>query len=247
MVLAGELSKSSRAWDLDGDGQLDDAELALKAMDKERTGDLSKEQLYGLMTDNLNTQRELFKMKKVVMALAGITCILALSNLGTSFAAAILSKDTMASHGALVEKSTGLALKTDSWTNIVHEDKEATDARRQRRLQDCEAAGDGLACVFHGHLVTNADALSMLASCMSGSDVDVQFTHEKVEGTHLESFCICGEGHNADYTLDPNDETVAIAAIIEAGGHTYKVVPDPDSDTHYVVNLDEAHGPTTSV
>ena len=40
------LSKSARVWDIDGDGELDAAELALKNMDKDRAGTLSREQMY---------------------------------------------------------------------------------------------------------------------------------------------------------------------------------------------------------
>ena len=61
------LSKSARVWDIDGDGELDDAELALKNMDKDRAGTLSREQMYDLMRDNLKTHTELFKLKKVVI------------------------------------------------------------------------------------------------------------------------------------------------------------------------------------
>jgi hypothetical protein len=86
------LSQSAKAWDLDGelreltlfyhiskskaslrvylfasgDGELDEAELALRKLDKSHKGTLSKEQMYELMSENLQTQRDLFKTKKVV-------------------------------------------------------------------------------------------------------------------------------------------------------------------------------------
>ena len=50
-----------------GDGELDDAEMALRRMDKSHKGTLSKEQMYELMSENLRTQRDLFKVKKVVI------------------------------------------------------------------------------------------------------------------------------------------------------------------------------------
>ena len=61
------LSQSAKAWDIDGDGELNETELALRTMDKNHKGTLSKDQMYELMTDNLKTQRELFKVKKVVI------------------------------------------------------------------------------------------------------------------------------------------------------------------------------------
>ena len=46
----------------------DEAELALKNMDKGKKGELSKDEMYQLMRENLKTQHSLFKMKKIVMA-----------------------------------------------------------------------------------------------------------------------------------------------------------------------------------
>ena len=60
------LSASAKAWDLDGDGELGDAEMALRNMDRSHKGTLSKEQMYELMNSNLKTQRDLFKVKRVV-------------------------------------------------------------------------------------------------------------------------------------------------------------------------------------
>ena len=71
-----------------------------------------------------------------------MTCILALANMGTSFAAAILSKDVKSTQGALVDKASGKTLKTDSWTNIVTEDKAATEERRRRKMQECQTETD---------------------------------------------------------------------------------------------------------
>ena len=61
------LSASAKAWDIDGDGTLDDTELALKALDKSAKGTLNKDQMYHLMQQNLGVQKELGKVKKVVV------------------------------------------------------------------------------------------------------------------------------------------------------------------------------------
>ena len=172
-----------------------------------------------------------------------MTCILALANMGSSFAAAILSKDVKSTQGALVDKASGKTLKTDSWTNIVTEDKDATEERRRRKMQECQTETDEgesdehLSCVFHDHLISKADGLSLLAECMSGGDVDIHFKHEEHEIAHLESHCICGEGHDAVYDLDENN--VPISATITAGDHTYIVQPDTEQpDIYYDVVLD---------
>ena len=61
------LSQSAKAWDIDGDGVLDETELALRKMDHKRSGTLNNGQIYKLMNDNLTTQREFFKLKKVMI------------------------------------------------------------------------------------------------------------------------------------------------------------------------------------
>lgn len=93
-------SAASQRWDLDGDGVLDDAELALKNM---AAGDdeLDMKQVHGLMMEHLQTQKSLWKFKKIAASFFVIIIVLALSNLATSFAAAYLSKDTVASGGDL--------------------------------------------------------------------------------------------------------------------------------------------------
>lgn len=63
--------------------------------------DLDTKQLHSLMKEHLQTQKSLWKFKKLAAAFFGIIILLALSNLGTSFAAAFLSKDTAASDGDL--------------------------------------------------------------------------------------------------------------------------------------------------
>jgi len=96
-------SAASQRWDLDGDGVLDDAELALKNMAAgEDTLDTKK--VYELMQEHLQTQKSLWQFKRVTAAFFVIIIILALSNLGTSFAAAYLSKDTTTSGGDLKGK-----------------------------------------------------------------------------------------------------------------------------------------------
>ena len=47
--------------------RLDDAELALRDMDKTKKGTLSKQQMYSLMQQNIKMTGELTKIKKVVI------------------------------------------------------------------------------------------------------------------------------------------------------------------------------------
>jgi len=102
-------------YDIDGDGQLDEAELAMRRMDTSGRGYLTNEKVLGLMTEQLAQQRQLFKLKKVIIGLAAVVLLLTLSNLGTSFAAAYLAKDTTVSDKEeLVNSKTNEALGTQS-------------------------------------------------------------------------------------------------------------------------------------
>ncbi len=79
---------------------LDEAELALKNM-AAGDDDLDLAQIHSLMKEHLQTQKSLWKFKKIAASFFVIIIILSLSNLATSFAAAYLSKDTVASEGDL--------------------------------------------------------------------------------------------------------------------------------------------------
>jgi len=114
-MMKARLSTVSKMYDIDGDGQLDEAELAMRRMDTSGRGYLTNEKVLGLMTEQLAQQRQLFKLKKVIIGLAAVVLLLTLSNLGTSFAAAYLAKDTSVSDKEeLVNSKTNEALGTQS-------------------------------------------------------------------------------------------------------------------------------------
>ena len=61
------LSHSAKAWDINGDGVLDETELALREMDHGKKGTLTNGQIYRLMNENLTSQKEFFRLKKVMI------------------------------------------------------------------------------------------------------------------------------------------------------------------------------------
>ena len=89
-------SRESMKWDLDGDGMLDEAELALKNM-AHGEATISNEELYKLMQDHLAAQKSVWQWKKISFASFALIILLALSTFGTSLAAAFLAKDTATS------------------------------------------------------------------------------------------------------------------------------------------------------
>lgn len=104
-------------------------------MDSSGRGYLTNEKVYKLMQEHVQTQRKLFQFKKVIISLSVLVVVLALSNLGTSLAAAILSKDFVSQTeetsdgeqvGAnLVDKKTGDNVSTQT-VNKVFEVNRAT-------------------------------------------------------------------------------------------------------------------------
>lgn len=60
------LSVVSRKYDLDGDGVLDEAEQAMRNLDKSGRGFLKSEEVYDMMNQHLKMQKDMFKMKKVL-------------------------------------------------------------------------------------------------------------------------------------------------------------------------------------
>lgn len=93
---------------------------------------------------------------KVIASLICFTIILVLSNLGTSFASAILAKDTTVSNGALTNrKGETLATNTDADTFTAATYYSGNEASRERVRRLCgDADGDG---DFDGDFMERAD------------------------------------------------------------------------------------------
>ncbi|KAL7536124.1 hypothetical protein ACHAXR_006939 [Thalassiosira sp. AJA248-18] len=105
-VSLGEVSKQ---YDLDGDGKLNEVEQAMRDRDRNNVGHLDNAEVYRIVEDQLRSQRDVKTYRKVAIGLVCLVAILALSNFGTSWASAILSKDTVADSesGTIQSKETG--------------------------------------------------------------------------------------------------------------------------------------------
>lgn len=140
-----KLSTVSKMYDVDGDGELDAAELAMRDMDKSNRGYLTNDKVYKMMQEQMETQRQLFRVKKIVFVLLALVVILAISNLGTSFAAASLAKDTTTSSNAeVIDKHSNEALSTQTSTETLTIERATVDQDGTRRLNsDCDKTEDG--------------------------------------------------------------------------------------------------------
>ena len=129
---ASKLSLTSRKYDVDGDGKLDEAEQTMRDMDTDNRGYLSNEEVYKVMVKQMKLQQEVFSLKRLSLIFLVIMVFLSLATLGTSFAAAVLSKDTDVKNGVLVVKDGGdtVATSTAARTFIVSGGATPSNGRR---------------------------------------------------------------------------------------------------------------------
>jgi len=114
------LSSFSKLYDVDGDGKLDAAEMAMKSMDQSGRGYLTNDKVYELMLQQFETQKQLFRVKRIMFVLLALVGFLALANLGTSFAAASLAKNTTVSpSAALMDKKTNEVISTQTTADTL--------------------------------------------------------------------------------------------------------------------------------
>lgn len=170
------MSAVSKRYDHNNKGYLDDTEKALRRMDTQNLGTLSVDKVYTIM-ESLQTEQKrsaqlmedireehqkAIGLKKGIVALACFTVLLALSNIGTSFAAARLAKDTKVENNILVSRD-GTMLATGNKVNevIMEPLDPSTDGRRLRQLRlsssICDEDMNGnVTCSVQGKLTKKA-------------------------------------------------------------------------------------------
>jgi hypothetical protein len=108
-----------------------------------------------------------------LLALVGI---LAVSNLGTSFAAASFAKDTTTSSNAeLTDKHTHQALSTQSAVESIEIERTRITPDGGRKL--CTAGGSDIDCETESSLtISNTQCYDMISHCSRGNTVDLKRT-----------------------------------------------------------------------
>lgn len=212
------LSVISKQYDIDGDGELDEAELAMRNMDKSGRGFITNEKVYGLMQEHMKTQRDVFKWKKIVVGLMAFVVILALSNLGTSLAAAFLAKDTSTNkEDELVNSKSGGALATQS-----------TSAKFEAMTnEEEEINGRGLITVGSGgYVLSGNDGKAAIRLCKRSNAVTVQRTYS--DGTEIgRTICHLGDDYISNsYVNNESIEMTNGVSIRENDGGTFTIDGD---------------------
>ena len=195
---AGRLSTVSRMYDIRGDGELDEAELAMRHMDTSGRGYLTNEKVYQLMQDHVQTQRKLFQFKRIIIGLAVLVVILALSNLGTSFAAAILSKDTVTKTEETSDGEEFGADLIDKKTKEKVGTQTANDSIEVNRATSlCIEEDSELNCATDSYLSVPENVVkSMFYKCLTGRTVNVARTFSS---GHVKSINICSSSTNVEF------------------------------------------------
>jgi hypothetical protein len=144
------LSQASAKFDRNGKGYLDDTERALRNMDSQNKGFLDVDKVYHIMDSLqkeqkrnsdltralLDEQKKALNMKKGIIALSVFAVLLALANVGTSFAAATLAKDTYVNHSDLVTVNGDRVGVTSKLVTVTAQPL-TEDSRRRLQDFDC--------------------------------------------------------------------------------------------------------------
>ena len=187
-VVTRKLSTFSKVYDVDGDGVLDDAEMAMRDMDKSRRGYLTNEKVYAMMREQMETQKQLFRVRRIAFVLLALVVILAVSNLGTSFAAASLAKDTTTSSSAeLTDKNTHEVLSTQTAAESIEFERTVIAPDGRRRL--CTADDEDVECLTKSfHTISAGMCDTMISHCSRGNTVNLKRTWKNGDET---SFNVC--------------------------------------------------------
>ena len=168
------LSTISRQYDLGHKGYLDETEQALRKMDSQNLGALTIDKVYNIMQNLQQEQkanselietlrresRRNLKLKKGIIGLCAFTALLAAANIGTSFAAARLAKDTQVSYTTndLMSTSTNVRIGTTA-KQVAITMQPVPEQRRHRILQDSQesffcttTAVNGTGCTLVGEI-----------------------------------------------------------------------------------------------
>ena len=191
--------------------------------------------------------------------------ILALSNLGTSFASAILAKDsTTNDQNELVSKETGEALATQSTTKLIVIDPEKDKELSRRHRLLCETQGQGntvnsATCdVSNLQLIPEADGEDIALYCHAGASVtighidngnEVQLPWCPITSNQVVAYSNwVNKNNGSPSTAGANHAVPREMTITDNGSsETHRLIRHEDQDTPYYTLTTEVVGGQTEV
>ena len=134
-----------KMWDQTGKGYLDEVEYNMRKRDSDGDGTLSKAEIKAIVTELMADQKEYRLYWKASCWLLMMVAFLALSNLGTSLAAAAMTKDTQADvqTGAILSKASNdiMAMQVISYKYELEELSD-DEFEERRTLVESEMESD---------------------------------------------------------------------------------------------------------
>jgi len=150
-------------------------------------------ELYEEFRRNLKIQKDLLSLKRLVYVLIILVVIISLATLGTSFAAAILAKDTTTSNGVLIVKGDGETVATQSNAETYQVVATSPEEQRRRRAQVIDGQGfqDLTVGLVTSDTISLADAIAIEDKCDLGRTVYLLRECPDGRRNHI---LICGQG-----------------------------------------------------
>jgi len=192
---SSRLSLVSKQYDIRNEGQLDETERKMRAMDREGRGYISNEQVYLILQDQSRMQKALLTAKRLLIFFAALLIILAVANIGIAFAAAKLAKDTNVQGDVLVVKGTDNSVATNSHADLY----DITTTQ--------QVSGNGTVVVT---TIDRVHAEELYASCIGGGSVNLVRTWPGFRFNDVVSLCPAdsypqiGEKYNYAYESGNN-------------------------------------------
>ena len=178
--------------------------------------------------------------------LLAFVVLLALANLGTSFASAILAKDTTTANGELVDVKTNEAVATGQAVTVFTVG--ADDGENARKLPVCTVDNDkstkNICDVNAGAgftTISNGNALAMPKDCMAGSK-RVQLRHVTGRGNNIQvnTKMVCGSGICGGSTFELTNNEPTSGLLCTADPNQKLLVKSSSTDTYSLLTVSAA-------
>lgn len=215
---SNKMSVVSQQYDTGNKGYLDETEQTMREMDKDGLGHLSNDAVYKMMGEQLKMQQKVFNLKRIVIGLSLFTVVLAITNLGTAWAAAVLAKETTIDNASNAEGAAVMMTKDGTRPIGVrpvgaHYDiqEEATEEGRRILSQALQThrGRDLLDETEHdtegregAYSIGKGIARAMYSDCLASSSSTINFACPRIEI----GASVCGPNADFSRSLSEGDE-----------------------------------------
>jgi hypothetical protein len=190
-----QLSVISSMYDLNNTGGLDPVQQAMRDRDVLNKGRLSRATIHDIVVEQMEMERKVHRYKQVTAGLVCLMVVLALSNFGTSWASAVLSKDVVVDgDSGTVQTVNGGEVVAFQEVAFIYELASLSEEEfeERRRLVEAEMAEDP-EHVDHLHRILGK---KKKRNNRGNGGVKIAYDHSKVDETDLEEITRRCDGAN---------------------------------------------------